>query len=729
MKKTKHDLLIEIGTEEMPANYLAYAADPEHAQFEKKFREAFAALDKRGSYTLGPIQVYLTPRRIVWRLPRIAFSPEPIKEAVYGPSVKSATTPDGKPSKALQGFMKSKGISHKQLVEFNEKGRHCMGFWRQEKPPALKSILGDLLRDALKRMSFPKLMSWDDSDLRFPRPIRNCVCLVDGKPVRFRLGNITSGNTTLVFKQGTRRSFTVKSISDYFRILKSKGVLLEADLRRKKIEQRVAQLAKKHGGRYTSQAELLEEVTYLTEDPVCVSGSFDASFTDLPREVLTSSLAKGQRLFSVTNAAGEHLPFFVGVLDGEVRQQGSVVATMAAILRAKLQDSRFFYDEDMKVYGKADGRDTGDGIRKLKEHLDHLMYLKGMGSVADKVDRMKRVARDLAESWGLKPQEVKELESAIAFCKVDLLTHMVGEFPELEGVMGSIYYTRSKNASGGNQPIADAIREHYLPRTAEGVIPGSRIGAALAILDKADLIAACFAMGKTPSASFDPYALKRSLNGIFRIATHHGLDITWNDLILNILDRIARAKYIEMDKRDEVAATIGRFYDERLRFYFENQFEEDLVAAVLGAGSDRILPVMRKLKALNGIRQKNFFIKTLKIVQRTTNILKAAEAIEKPAVDPKLFKEDLERDLYEALQKSRAGIESAAREEDYAQATRLYANAFSDILHVFFEKVLVNVEDMDLRRNRLALLQTIRSLYVRGVADLSRMRIPIEREV
>ena len=712
--------LLEIGTEEMPANYLAYAADPENDLFRKKFLETFAAFNESKAFAGGDVRVYLTPRRITLHVTKLAFDPSAKKEPVYGPAWNASFEPNGHPSKALEGFMKSRGITVNDIVEFENKGKKCAGYWKTEKPRTLAEIAGELVPAFVKSLTFPKLMKWDSSDLRFPRPIRNVLCLIDGKPVKFKLGLLESGNQTLFFENAARSSAKIVSVAAYFATLARRGVILDQTERRSKIEEEVKRLTEKHGGFYAADPGLLDEVAYLTERPVCVSGEFEGAFQHLPKEVLTVSLAKKQRLFSVFGRNGKHMPFFIGVLDGAVQKPDLVAKTIGAILKAKLQDSHFFYQEDAKIVAAA------DGLTRLSGDLKNLVYLKDLGSIHDKVTRMREAVDKLAPVWGVSDGDSADLRDAIGFSKIDLLTQMVGEFPELQGTIGGYYARLAKKP----EPVALAIAEQYLPVSGEGRLPETRVGAALAILDKADLIVSCFVAGKIPSSSQDPYALKRSLVGIVRIAAAHRFDVSWRGLVAAFLDGLESQRLAPNLRRDAVAAQLVAFFRERAAYYFENSrgYAPDLVEAALATESDRLLKLEERISALAKIEREETFKRSLKIVQRTSNILKAVPKADLGQIDPARLSEPSEKDLFRLYGEKKEAISEAATRGDYGLATSLYAEAFFDILHVFFERVLVNSPEADVRRNRLSLLDAVRSLYIHRIADLSKIKQTAELE-
>jgi len=723
-KKTLlQSLLIEIGTEEIPANYLAYA-DLERQEFlRSRFLQAFEAINDPRSFEMGELEIYLTPRRMVFYLPRVRFNARAQKETVAGPPKDKAYDARGKPTPMLEGFCRSKGIGTGDIQVLQIKGKECVGFIKRVKPRPLERRAQELLRGFADRLTFPKLMIWDDSGFKFPRPVRSLLCLVDDRPVKVRLGGLVSGVKIRLFSAGRRKTAAVSGARGYFRVLKSHGVIWDQAKRRAKIEEALRMLTRQCGGHYAAQAGLLDEVTFLTENPVCLAGKFDQTYANLPAEVLTSSLSKSQRLFSVRNKKGAHLPFFVAVLDGRPRECPKVLGTIAAVLKAKLQDSRFFFDEDMKLYGTGGGAPgSSEGVGKLKREFERLLFLKGAGSMAQKTVRMAEAGEALSDGWGLNADERKVLAEAVSLAKTDLLTHMVGEFPELQGTIGGCYLrTAAGNRMG---PVAQAVAEHYLPVSPEGVLPSTRAGGALSILDKADLIVACFAMGKVPSSSQDPYALKRSLTGILRIVSETGINVRWQPLCKKLLSLLREQK--TGPKIDEAGCLerLRAFYGERaFQFYEAKGFDRDMVEAVLASAPDDMRDAADRLKSLSGIRKRPAFVRAVKILERTTNILKGAEGFTPSAVRSDLIETGEEKALWGRLTEAEARIRKTAADADYVNATNLYADAFFDILHAFFDKVLVNVEDPEVRQNRLSLLSAVRSVYADGVADLSRIRI------
>lgn len=713
----RQHLLLEIGTEELPANYLSYGDQNHQALFRDAFSAAFETVNPSGAMILGEVRIFLTPRRITVDAD-FTFDPKPVREEVYGPPADRAYQPDGKPTPMLEGFMRSKGVSAEKIVPLDNKGKPCVGFVRQNEPAAPAKLVAEWVSAFVKKLTFPKLMWWDNSGFTFPRPVRSLLCFLNDRPAACALGEVKSAPKTLIFRNGARTTHAVANTKAYYALLDKHGVILDQSARRAAIAADVARHTAKCGGAPSAQDALVDEITYLTECPVAYSGAFDNNFAELPKEVLQSGLSKSQRLFSVYGKNGRHLPSYVGFLDGASRNPKAVVQTVSAILKAKLQDARFFFEEDLKLY-LAQGDSKRAGLGKLQEDLKNLQYLKGAGSMAQKQERLLAAAQTLIESWGLSADDAKTVRQAIPLLKVDLLTQMVGEFPELQGTAGGFYL------KGAGQPaaVADAVSEHYLPTSPDSPLPSSTAAAALAILDKADIIIVCFALNKLPTSSQDPYALKRALAGILRTATAKKLQVQWDDLAQALLDALKHQKLAENFDADATLKKLRAFYAERTQYFYENQgISREIAESVLEVRTGDILDVARRIAALKKMAGTEDFAKTVKVLQRTTNIVRGAK--DKVVGDPeeRLLVEPSEKELYAAWAAKKSAVAEAVASGDAGRALSLYAHVFFDILHRFFDEVLVNAEDPAVRLNRLRLVASVRGLFADHFADLSKIK-------
>lgn len=704
-------LLIEIGTEEVPANYLAYAAASNGSYLKEKLTDCLTKIDENQIYQLGEVEFFLTPRRIILQATHVQYDLKPREEVISGPPYDKCFDASGNPMPALIGFLKSKNIALDKIEKMNIKGKDCVAYRSLTKPQPFKAILPILLEAWLKSLSFPKLMWWDDSGVRFPRPIRNVLVFLNDQLVPAKIGHLSSQKSTRIFKNADRKEAAVASAKTYFALLQKNKIQWNQEKRRDYIVSRLKSIVQKYKGAYQEDSKLLEEVTYLTENPVVLSGSFDPQFVALPPEVLKSSLSKSQRLFSVFNNKDEQLPYYICVLDGQVQNSTGVLQTISSILKAKLQDSRFFYEEDLKAYAQAD---------KLRTQLNNLLFLKDAGSMADKIERMQHALNQFAQTWGYSEDDKRNLQTAITWCKVDLLSQMVAEFPDLQGIMGS-YYLQSLPSM--NKEIALAVKEHYLPLSPDSPCPKSRLAAFVSIADKADLIIACFALGKEPTASQDPYALKRSMASIIRIALEHKLPLHWQSFAQNLLENFSQKFPIKKEK-NQIVQKLVQFYEDRLSYLFnEKGYSKDWIQAVLQIQNVTLQDMEHRLRILKSIYSKPSFIKAHKIIERTSNILKGVTTpIEKKIAQDALV-ENEEKKLHAAFEKTNQAFLSKIKQQDYAAATSLYADAFFDILHVFFDRILVHAEDPKLRSNRLALVASVRDLYTQHIADLSAIKI------
>ncbi len=712
----KNHFLIEIGTEELPANYLVFGDKNNQAFFRSKFMQTLKDCDDANAYAFERLDIHLTPRRIILD-GNLVLEATAKKDLIYGPPEDRSYDSNGKPTPVLEGFLKSKGINVSDIYIAENKGKRCIAYEFVIKPKQIKTLLDEVICTWLRELVFPKLMWWNESSLRFPRPIRTCLAFVDNKQFKLQLDKSVEQGVTRVIVNANRKSIKPTSPTVYWNALAKHHIKHKPSDRRKLIESGVQKFVAKSKGTSICQDDLIDEIVFLTENPVCVSGEFDREYADLPAEVLTSSLSKSQRLFSVKNKFGKHLPFFIAVLDGDLKSKISVKKTIASILKAKLQDSHFFYEEDCKLYSGKNG-----GVQKLQTDLEKLQYIKGIGTVADKVKRLQHISIAISQEWELSNQTLLDMQTCFSLYKTDLLTQMVGEFPDLQGIAGGYYC--SHIPGGITEDIGMAVKEHYLPTSIDGPLPKSHLGAIVSLLDKLDLVIACFALGKIPTSSQDRYGLKRAMTSVLRIAKEFRIDIDWKKIALIFIDYM---QINNIDSSGDVKAAIVKlntFYLERSSFYFEGLgFDRSLTQAVLESGDASFLSILDRLTALSNCKQSESFKAAQKIVERTSNLLKGAKDFRVCEVNENMFEQASERDLFMAYKENERCILESIKMGDFQKATSLYAEAFNAILHAFFEQVLVNVDDINIRLNRLNLLENIRALYVNGIADLSKFKL------
>ncbi len=714
MRKPKDktaELLLEIGTEEVPYAYL----DSLGGGGNNLGLLAEGYLEK-ALHQIREIACYQTPRRMVLHIQGLLPS-YPIEEMAVGPKREICYSPDGKPTPALEGFLRRHQGTLKQLTE--EEGRVVL---RTTKRVVTREALKKALPELIRALSFPKMMRWDESDLRFPRPVRWLLCLYDGEVLRFRLGNLEAKGTT--FGLGPdRKEKRITQVKDYFSFLKREGILLETCVvgqegdRKRFVRQQLEKQLKKLGGSPAKiNGSLLKEVTNLVERPMLFSGRLDRSTLKLPKEILIASLSKYQRLFSVEDEKGNLLPYFIACVNGNFSSLAKVRKNYEHVLTARLADATFFYEED-----------TREPLSSKRGPLKLLVYHQRLGTMYDKSERMKQMASHFADRLGV---DGAGLVRACELSKNDLVTEMVKEFPSLQGVVGSYYITHS----GESEEVAQAIREQYLPKGSifdeflpkekrpQESLPESALGCALSVIEKLDHVVGCFYAGESPTGSSDPYGLKRGANALFKILFAKRWSISLEEMIEANTALLDRSLTAQKDRREKLST----FLKERLKGLFKEEgFREDLIDAVV-EGWYHPVQIKGKLISLKQMMetQQGHFLSAFKVVERTHNILKPIPLKEREAmggVRADLFQDDIEKRLWAIYNRDRDSIQKLIGEGAWAKATQRYGEVFFDILHQFFEKVLVNAEDQEVRRNRLAMMKEINELYTSPVADLSKL--------
>ena len=699
------DILFEIGTEELPATNLAdiFESSGENI-LESKFKKIFE--EKR--IGLKSCRVWATPRRLVFLAEEVESAQQPKDEMIKLLAKQEAYGANDQPTEKLLTILKHRNFSVRDTVISDLNGRDYVFIKKAETVQKTSTLLPEILTAAVKSLQFPKNMKWDDSGLYFSRPIRNYLCFYGNESVSFKIGYTRVKNETALFSKSKRTKHTIKDIPSYFAFLKKNGVILDPAERKKAIQEALSKLI--GSGKLYEDPFLLNEVNFLVENPQGVSAPFEEAFLKLPLEVLTVSMARKQRIFGLVDKNNKVMPRFLAILDGKANEKDKkmISANIENILHAKLQDSLFFYNEDIKV-----------SLEKRREELKNLIFLKGAGSMLEKSDRLKALAIYLGNQLALSPADRKNLERACLLAKSDLLTQMVGEFPELQGIMGKYYALES----GEVVEVASAIAEQYLPRTVQDKLPESYIGSLLSILDKCDLLSACFLLGLEPTSSLDPYGLRRSASGALKIIFQNKINFPLNGLIEQAIARVNNI--IRMDDKTVLALKkLDSFFKDRFKAVLADKgFSEGIVDAAMASDFSVPYETYRRVEALSKLMKENSFAEAWKVVERTSNILKGNKEALPDKPQETLLQEDLERQVFESFVKSHEAIREAANSRDFKLATSLYADAFFDILNKFFEKVFVNSEDLAVRKNRLALLRDVNWLYTKNIADLSKIRL------
>ena len=699
-KSVTKDFLLEICAEELPAGYIMPALNQLRSSLESTLTESRLSFKS----TKG----YATPVRLVVLVEGLAARQESQREKISGPSREAAFDREGKPTQACLGFLKSKGAEIKDIkIENTQRGEYIFIERAKESVPA-KKVLSETLPKVISSLKFPKVMRWESGGPKFARPVRSMLALYGDEVVVFKFGSLASSDHTRLprYESAVMRPIKIKSVGDYFLKMKKYGVVLDQEIRRQMILALLKDSSSAQGASEGFNAELLETVTFLSESPAGFVGKFNKEYMELPAEVLESSMAKNQKIFLLKDSRGKAVSAFVGFLNGKRKDIALIRGTFEAILNAKLKDSIFFLREDLKI--------------KLEDRIDFLkgvVFQAKLGTMYDRAMRLQKLSRHIAGLLGLSEEDKKKAELAALLCKTDLVTQMVKEFPDLQGIIGREYALKT----GEDKEVSRAIYEHYLPKGINDPLPAGNIPNVLAIADKVDAIVGFYAIGFIPTGSEDPYGTRRASLGLLKILSERGYPVSLDDLLDKAFELYGNALSCD---RALVKSQIIAFQKERLKnILLDKKFKDDIIDSVLSPEIGRFDRLNKKLEDLSSIAQAKYLLEAAKVIERISNILKGAKDFKDGAqkVRPELFKEQLEHDLWEIYENGKPKIEEKISAGDYAGATKLYAEAFSGPIHLFFEKVVVNADDPATRFNRLALLKTIHAAYVNEAADLSKL--------
>ncbi|MBZ5540640.1 MAG: glycine--tRNA ligase subunit beta [Acidobacteriia bacterium] len=706
MKKAldrRAELLFEIGCEEIPAGMLPRAEVELRALLEK-------TLEAENLLEGASVAAYAAPRRLTGLVYGLRVKQADAVKEVTGPPKSVAYDSVGAPTRAAVSFAEKQGIPlHKIQFVSTPKGEYLAA--RQVIPGrSAEKILAEFLPRVIHDLSWPRSMTWTGlSGVRFIRPIRWIVAVFDGKPLRFSYGDVSSGDRTQGHRFLGRPNLQVKNFRDYEAKLRANGVLLRPEARRAKIEKEIAALIRKSGGRLHEDPELLHLVTYLNECPSVLQGDFDPAFLDLPDEILVTVMRGHQKYFAVEKRNGELAPHFLAVINLPKDPKGLVRAGHERVLRARFADARFFWESDQKCR-------LADYLPKL----ERVTYESRLGSYRDKVERMRAIARWLAEQWynlGLKQAHVPDADRAAELSKCDLATEMTKEFTELQGIVGGLY----ARAQGEAPEVADAVYDHYRPVGLDDPIPGNLTGCAVALADKLDSVTGCFAVGIIPTGSSDPYALRRAAQGIVKIILERKLTLSLAQA-LGAATRALHANPPKLAVAPEQEAQILEFILDRARFVFREKLglAYDEVNAVFRAGADDLVDAHHRLDALCAIRKTRNFEPLAVSFKRIRKILEKADAKEKGhALQPDLFELEAERELYTAVREAAARVKVHKRAGQYREALEVIAG-LRKAVDRFFVDVMVMAEQEAVRRNRLALLAELLKEFT-TIADFSEL--------
>ena len=693
-KARADDFLVEIGTEELPPKALRGLM----RAFADHLREGF----ERERLAHGEVRAFATPRRLAVLVTELAGRQADRTMELKGPPVSVAFDAGGRPTAAARAFAEKCGVAVERLGRTaTAKGEWLTGR-SVEEGRAAAAVLPGIVQQALEKLPIPRRMRWGSADFEFVRPVRWLLMLHGGRTVPASVLGQESGKLTRGHRFLSKGEIAIGAPASYAEVLEKKGrVIADFDERRRRIVEGVKQAAASVGGTPEGDDELYDEVAALTEWPVPMIGRFDEAFLDLPREVIVATLTHHQRYFPVADAAGNLQAEFVTVANLESAEPERVRDGNERVIRPRLADAAFFRDQDLEV-----------ALADRLPLLERIVYSEGLGSLHDKTGRVARLAAEIAAALGVGTSAV---ERAAWLSRCDLTTGMVGEFPELQGIMGSYYAA----AAGEPEAVASAIREMYLPRHAGDALPATAVGRSLALADRIDSLAGQFALGRKPTGNRDPQGLRRAALGIVRILVEQAVDLD----LPALLAAATRAQPVSVADTAELDDELYDFIIERMRaWYVEGRaipvevFESVRVARpgslhdfdlrLQGVAAFVALPQAGSLAAAN---------------KRIANILRQSGKEEFGAVNAALLEAGPERGLHEALETARSEVDPLLRRRDYVAALARLA-ALRDPVDRFFDDVMVMAEDETLRRNRLALLAGLRELFL-GIADISRLSI------
>lgn len=680
------DLLFEIGAEEIPAGFMPNILGQLKQLAETKLNDAHLPFES--------IETYGTPRRLALIVKGLTDASAEISERHKGPSASIAYDADGNATKAAIGFARGKGLDVTDLVV--EDG-YIYAETKTAGVPA-KDIVSEMLPQLITGLNFPKSMHWGDLDAKFVRPVRWLVALLDEEVIPVEFATVKSGNVTRGHRFLGADEITIKNAASYVETLKENFVMVDQDARRELISKQLHDMAASKNASIVWDDDLLEEINYLVEWPTALCGGFEESYLALPDAAIITPMKDHQRYFPLVGQDGKLLPMFLTVRNGSDHSIEVVQAGNERVLRARLDDAKFFFNEDRKK----PLIDRQDGLTKI-------VFQEGLGNLADKTERLLKLGRVFGEECGLHEDAAVVLERATELAKTDLTTGMVTEFTELQGVMGKEYAL----LDGESPEVAEAIFEQYLPRFAGDVLPQTEAGKVLSIIDKVDNIVATFSRGLIPTGSQDPYALRRQTIGILNIL----LGSDWNISLRPIFKASMELLNVDTDKQEELLNQVEEFFTLRLKnIFLDREVPHHVIDLLL---SNNELSVADAEGLVNALLA-NRIDENVELVQAYTRMYNLVKDVEYTGVNSDLLKEDAEKALFEAASKASEASLAAWEAGDYAAVVAVPATLVPTI-NQFFEDVMVMDKDEAIKANRLQLVRLAYSVMA-IIGDISALK-------
>lgn len=676
------DLLFEIGVEEIPARFLTSSKEQIEQNFSKITSE-----NRVGLYSL---KVFITPRRLAL-IARLSKEQESEEKIVWGPPAHLSFDEEGVPKEPALAFARAQGIDIKDLqIKPKGKGNYVCALLK-EKGKKTEEILHEILKNLFFSLNFPKMMRWGDGNLRFVRPVRWFVAIYDNNIIPLEIEGIKAGNYTQGHRFLSVNPVKIDRIEDYERILESSFVIVDQEQRKKLIFEQSHRLADTINGKILWDDELLEEVTYLVEYPEAFLCRFSENYLSLPKELLITVMKDHQRYFAINDSEGKLKEYFVVVSNTTSENEVNIRKGAERVIKARFEDAKFYYEEDLKK-----------GLELLLELTKGVIYHEKMGSLYDRALMINRIAIKLGQI--LLPNRLEQINLASIYCKTDLASGVVGEFPELQGIMGGYY----ADHAGFPDEVVRAIREHYLPKGFSEEIPSSEIGCIISIADKLDHLYSFFYLGEIPSGTEDPFGLRRAANGIIAILFRKRYSLSIED-ILEVFEELAS---------ENIKKKLLNFMIQRLESFLESS---DYIPNLIKTLSDfmTVLPpfeIEERLKAVKDFKESDNFERYLLAVKRVSNIIKNYEKL---PLNRSLLVAPEEEALYLKMEEVGATIKDYIKNREFFKALN-YLDNLTPFINNFFDKVLVMDKDEQIKRNRLALLQELFDL-LKSVADISRL--------
>lgn len=672
-----HNYLLEIGVEEIPSDYVKNT--------KIQLRDKFKNLLDENKLSYEEIEIESTPRRFMVLLKNVVENDQAETISVRGPSVKIAFDEEKNPTRALEGFLKGQKASLDDVIIKEQKGEDYIFVEKKEESKSLEEVLRENVYEIVKSISFPRSMRWGGKSIRWARPIRWFVSLLDDEILDFDAEGIAVGNITKGHRSLGSDKIEIEKIADYEEKLKENYVILRGKDRRDLILKGLNSLSNQVGGEYMKDEKLLDEVVNIVEYPTVLVGEIDNEYLELPREVITTPMKDHQRYFPILDDSGKLLPYFCLVRNGDDYESQNVIEGNKKVLVARLEDAKFFYNLDTE--------------KKLEEYvpdLENLVFFEGLGNMDQKRQRLEELAQRYQKELNLADDITEDAIRAAHLSKADLVTKMVVEFTELQGTMGYIYALNS----GENQRVAQAIKEQYLPKNQNSETPKSMVGILLSIADKMDSIVGLYAIENYVTGSRDPFGLRRAALGIINIILENSIDVDLKKLVAEALLVYTETNTLAFDYDKTMEETLSFIKDRLKNKLLDDGYRYDIVNSVINTDFTNILKMSGKVKAISEFIEEND--DSLSYLIRINNLAKDSDAKE---IREDLLETDLERDFYrEITSLEDLGLANCAdykKELENIQATSAIGNDYLD-------NTMINVDNEEVKNNRLAMLNSLK---------------------